>query len=49
VSNALILKAYFPRVKITVDASCCAGVTEESHKAALLTMKMSQVNVINDN
>lgn len=47
VSNALILKAQFPEVKVTVDADCCAGVTEESHKAALLTMKMCQVNVIN--
>ena len=45
VSNALILKAQLPETKITVDANCCAGVTEESHKAALLTMKMCQVNV----
>ena len=48
VSNALILKATYPEVKITVDASCCAGVTEESHKAALLTMKSCQINVINE-
>ena len=48
VSNALILKAMFPDVKITVDASCCAGVTQESHKAALLTMKMCQINVIGE-
>ena len=47
VSNALILKAQLPETKITVDARCCAGVTDESHKAALLTMKMCQVNVIN--
>lgn len=47
VSNALILKARFPEVKVTVDANLCAGVTEESHKAALLTMKMCQVNVVN--
>lgn len=47
VSNALILKAQLPETKITVDAGCCAGVTEESHNAALLTMKMCQVNVIN--
>lgn len=47
VSNALILKAGLPEMKITVDASCCAGITEESHNAALLTMKMCQVNVIN--
>ena len=45
VSNALILKARLPETKITVDARCCAGVTEESHKAALLTMKMCQVNI----
>ena len=48
VSNALILKAEFPEVKITVDASCCAGVTPESHEAALLTMKMCQIDVINE-
>ena len=48
VSNTLILKAMFPEVKITVDASCCAGVTPESHKAALLTMKMCQINVIGE-
>ena len=48
VSNALILKAMFPEVKITVDTSCCAGVTPESHKAALQTMKMCQINVIGE-
>ena len=48
VSNALLLKAYFPEAKITVDASCCAGVTPESHKAALDTMKMCQIDVIGE-
>lgn len=48
VSNALILKAQFPDAHITVDASCCAGVTPESHKAALITMKMCQINVIGE-
>lgn len=43
VSNALIIKATHPEVKVSVDASCCAGVTPESHNAALLTMKMCQV------
>ena len=47
VSNALILKAMFPETKISVDASCCAGVTPDSHNAALLTMKMCQVEVTN--
>lgn len=46
VSNALILKANFPEAEISVDSSCCAGVTVESHNAALLTMKSCQINVI---
>lgn len=46
VSNALLMKANFLETKVRVDASCCAGVTPESHKAALMTMKMCQVEVI---
>lgn len=45
VSNALLLKAALPEVKISLDSSCCAGVTPESHQAALLTMKMCQICV----
>lgn len=45
VTNALLLKTKLPEVKVTVDSSCCAGVTPESHEAALLTMKMCQVEV----
>lgn len=48
VSNALIIKAVYPEINVTVDASCCAGVTPETHKAALETMKMCQVNVIGE-
>ena len=48
VSNALILKAAVPDIPIIVDAACCAGVTPESHKAALLTMKMCQLDIINE-
>ena len=48
VSNALILKSMYPRAKITVDASCCAGVTPENHKAALTVMKSCQIEVINE-
>ncbi len=43
VSNALLLKANMPEVKITVDHTCCAGVTPESHEAALMTMQMCQI------
>lgn len=46
ISNALILKAKLPEVKITVDSSCCACVTPESHKNALNAMKLCQINVI---
>lgn len=45
VSNALILKANFPEKEVYVDAACCAGVTVETHNAALATMKMCQINV----
>ena len=48
VSNALIIKATYPEINVTVDASCCAGVTPQTHKAALDTMKMCQVNVIGE-
>ena len=47
ISNAMILKAKFPETFITVDASCCAGVTPESHINALAAMKMCQINVVN--
>ena len=48
VSNALIIKAMYPEIKVSVDASCCAGVTPESHTAALTTMKMCQVEVVGE-
>lgn len=48
VSNALVIKALYPEIDVTVDASCCAGVSPETHNAALATMKCCQVNVIND-
>ena len=46
VSNAMLLKAHFYEKEITVDSSCCAGVTPQTHLAALETMKMCQINVI---
>ena len=46
VSNALLLKsAFYEDCEISVDANCCAGVTPESHEAALKTMEMCQINV----
>ena len=46
VSNALIIKATFPDAEVKVDSACRAGVTPESHGAALTTMKMCQIDVI---
>jgi len=48
ISNALLIKAALPEVPVTVDASCCAGVTPESHKNALVAMKMCQIEIINE-
>jgi nicotinamidase-related amidase len=47
VSNTLLLKAHYPEVSISVDASCCAGVTPDTHRAALTTMGMCQIEVKN--
>ena len=46
ISNAMLLKASLTEVEIRVDARCCAGVTPESHEAALLTMRMCQIDVM---
>lgn len=45
VSNALLLKAKFPEARILVDPSCCAGVTPQTHEAALTTMRMCQIEI----
>ena len=45
VSNAILLKAAFPETPISVDSACCAGVTPESHEAALATMASCHINV----
>ena len=46
ISNALLLKAFLPETKISVDSTCCAGVTPEKHIAALKVMKSCQIEVI---
>ena len=44
-SNATLVKAFLPEVPIEVDATCCAGVTPESHDTALNAMKAIQIKV----
>lgn len=48
ISNAMLIKAFYPEIPLTVDAKGCAGVTPESHKTALAAMKMCQIRVINE-
>ena len=45
VSNALLLKAHFPETSIAVESALCAGVTPDTHAAALQTMRMCQIDV----
>ena len=46
ISNAMLLKTFYPEKEICVDASCCAGVTPESHARALEAMKMCQIDIL---
>lgn len=46
ISNALLLRATLPNMPITVDSSCCAGVTAESHDNALKAMQMCHIDII---
>lgn len=45
VSNVLGTKAWLPETPLSVDSACCAGVTPESHEAALATMRSCQIVV----
>lgn len=46
ISNAMILKAEFPEMKLQVAENCCAGVTPESHTNAINAMKMCQIDIV---
>ena len=46
ISNALILRALYPDIEITVYSDCCAGTTKEMHEKALDVMRSCQINVV---
>lgn len=46
ISNALMLRSYFPNAKIRVFADCCAGTTSEKHEAALEVMRSCLIDII---
>ena len=43
VTHALMMKAAMPGVPVTVDASCCAGITPKGHLEAIETMRACQI------
>jgi len=45
ISNAILIKNTLVNTDVTVDSSCSAGVTPESHKTALASLKTLQVIV----
>ena len=47
ISNAMLLKAFFTKARIVVDAACCAGVTQESHDTALDAMTACHIDIEN--
>ena len=48
ISNALLVKAFYPEATITVDAAACAGATPEGHKTALSAMKTCHIDIVNE-
>ena len=45
VSNALLIKAHFHEMPLSLDPKCCAGVTPEKHAAAIETMRSCQIEI----
>ncbi len=46
ISNAMLTKAALPEITVSIDASCCAGVTPESHQRALDAMQVCQIKIL---
>ena len=48
ISNALLLKSYFPEIPIKVDVSCCAATSPEAFEAAKIILKSCQIEVVGE-
>ena len=48
ISNALLLKAFYPEATFIVDAAACAGATPKGHKTALAAMKACHIDIVNE-
>lgn len=47
-ANAIILRAIFPNMKITVDVNCIEDLDDEGQAAAIKCLKMQQIDVIGE-
>ena len=47
ISNALILRATYPNLKISILENLCAGTTVANHNAALTVAKCNQIDIVN--
>lgn len=45
ITNVLSTKCALPELPISVDSTCCAGVTPQSHENALNAMRMCQIKI----
>lgn len=45
ITNALLIKTFFPEIPVSIDSSCCAGTMPEYHQKALDVMKSCQIDV----
>ena len=45
ITNVLSTKCALPELPISVDSTCCAGVTPQSHETALNAMRMCQIKI----
>lgn len=46
VTNVLMVKGHLPEIPLFVDSKACSGVTPQSHKEALNTMRMCHVKIV---
>ena len=46
VSNALLIKAHYHEMPLSLDPKCCAGVTPQKHDAAIETMRSCQIEIL---
>ena len=47
IANAIILRATYPNLKISILENLCAGTTLDNHNSALAVAKCNQIEVVN--